>query len=167
MTKIQHPLTSIRAIAFDIDGVLSPSTVPCNEDGMPARMANVKDGYAIQLAVKKGLTIAIISGAIAPNMIKRFELLGVKDIFMDVKDKEEVWNQWLQENGLNAEEVAYVGDDVPDLEVLKLAGLPVTPSDACVDAKAIAKYITVAAGGHGVARELIEQILKAQSLWPA
>lgn len=165
MSRINYDLAKIRAVAFDIDGVLSPSTVPMSADGVPMRMANLKDGYAMQLAVKCGLKIAIITGANVPSIPGRFNVIGVQDIFMGVSDKLPVFNQWLKDNKLSAEEVAYVGDDIPDLPVLHACGLPVAPRDAAPEVKAVAKFITGANGGYGVARELLEEVLRAGGCW--
>lgn len=167
MSKIPYDLTKIRAIAFDVDGVLSPSTVPMSSDGIPQRMANLKDGYSMLVAVKKGLKLAIISGADTSAVRNRFSLIGINDIFLGSLDKLTIFHEWLKKNDLAPEEVAFVGDDIPDIEPMLECGLAVAPADAAADVKRIAGYITDAAGGHGVARELIEQIMKAQNTWPA
>lgn len=165
MSKINYDLTKIKGIAFDVDGVLSPSTIPMSAEGVPMRMANIKDGYAMQLAVKSGLKMAIISGADVPSITGRFSVIGLRDIFLGVADKLPVFEKWLQNNGLKAEEVAYVGDDIPDLPVLRACGLPVAPADAAQEVKDAAVFVSSAIGGHGVARELVEEILKAQGHW--
>ena len=165
MSRINYNLKKIRAIAFDVDGVLSPSLVPMNEAGVPMRMANVKDGYAMQLAVKAGLKLAIITGADVPSIKGRFSIIGVKDIFMGVSDKLPVFEQWLADNGLSHEEGAYAGDDIPDLPVLRACGLPVAPRDAANEVKAVAKFITGANGGYGVAREILEEVMRARGIW--
>lgn len=167
MSKIPYDLTKIRAIAFDVDGVLSPSTVPMSSDGIPQRMANLKDGYSMLVAVKKGLKLAIISGADTSAVRNRFSLIGINDIYLGSLDKLAIFHEWLKKNDLAPEEVAFVGDDIPDIEPMLECGLAVAPADAAADVKRIAGYITDAAGGHGVARELIEQIMKAQNTWPA
>lgn len=166
MCKINHDLGQIHGIVFDMDGVLSPATVPLGSDGIPTRMANLRDGYAIQLAVKKGLKVAIISGGISEAVNSRFHMLGVKDIYMGVAHKMPVLRAWLDKNALEASEVAYVGDDIPDLEPMKSVGLPIAPGDAAIEAKLVAKYVTAAHGGYGVGREILEAILKSQRLWP-
>ncbi len=165
MSRTDYDLTTIRGIAFDIDGVLSPSTIPMGDDGMPRRMVNIKDGYAIQLAVKCGLRIAIITGADGESIRKRYEALGVTDIFLRAGDKLPVLKSWIEANGFSPYQVAYVGDDIPDLKPMHLAGLPVAPADAAVDVKAVAAMITKAAGGYGVARELLEEVLRARGQW--
>lgn len=165
MSRINYNLSKIRAVAFDVDGVLSPSTIPMSPDGVPMRMANLKDGYAMQLAVKSGLKLAIISGADVKSIVGRFSVIGITDIYLGVSDKLPVFNKWIEENGLSPEEVAYVGDDIPDIPVLKTCGLPVVPRDGAVEAKAVAKFITGADGGYGVARELLEEIMKIHGHW--
>lgn len=165
MSRISYDLNKIRGVVFDVDGVLSPSTIPTSPEGEPLRMVNIKDGYAIQHAVKCGLKIAIITGARSKGVEVRYRGLGVEDIFIGASQKLPVFQQWMADNHLEPEEVAYVGDDVPDYEVMGMAGLSVAPSDACSDIKEIATYISVCAGGYGVARDLLEQILRCQGKW--
>ncbi|MDE5900559.1 MAG: HAD hydrolase family protein [Muribaculaceae bacterium] len=165
MSKIDYDLTKIRAFAFDVDGVLSPSIVPVGENGVPARMANVKDGYAMQLAIKRGYLMSIITGADTEAVRMRYELLGITDIYLRASHKLRILRRWMSTNGLEPEEVLYAGDDVPDIECMRLVGLSVAPADASVDAKNAARYISPCNGGHGVARDVIEQTMRAQNLW--
>ncbi|MBR5101653.1 MAG: HAD hydrolase family protein [Muribaculaceae bacterium] len=162
---IDYDLTKIRAIAFDVDGVLSPCTIPLGESGIPMRMVNIKDGYAMQLAVKHGLNLAILSGAKTDAVEVRYRALGVQHLFMGASVKLPIFEQWLEELQLDRSEVAFVGDDIPDIQVMKAAGLAVAPADAAPEVKAVAHYISPCDGGHGVARDLLEQIMKAQGLW--
>lgn len=165
MSKIAYDLQLIQAVVFDIDGVLSPSTIPVGPDGVPQRMANVKDGYALQLAIKKGLKLAIISGAATESSRLRYTILGFQDIYLGIADKESCLRGWMESQHIKPENVAYVGDDIPDIKPMLMVGLPVAPADAAPEVKQVARYITVANGGYGVARELIEQILRAKGLW--
>lgn len=165
MSKIDYDLTKIKGLIFDVDGVLSPSTIPMDDNGVPMRMVNIKDGYALQLAAKTSLRMAIITGAKTESLCKRYHALGLKDVFICASHKLEVMNQWLENNNLKASEIAYVGDDIPDIPCMQKAGLAVAPADAAVEVKALAGYVTVASGGYGVARELIEQILAARGQW--
>lgn len=165
MSKIAYELGKIRGIAFDVDGVLSPSTISLGPDGMPVRMVNIKDGYAMQLAVKRGLKLCIITGADTPSISVRYAALGIKDIYLKAGKKLPVFEQWCEANGFQPEEVAFVGDDVPDYECMKACGLSVCPADACWDIKNISTYISPVDGGYGVARDLIEEILRERDLW--
>lgn len=165
MSTIPYDLSLIRAFVFDVDGVLSPNVVPVGPDGNPARMANVKDGYALQLARKHGYAVAIISGADSETVRRRFELLGIGDVFMRVADKLPVLRQWADARGLAMEQIAYAGDDIPDIPCLRAVGLGVAPADASVDAKANARYVSPLGGGMGIAREIIEQTMRSQGEW--
>lgn len=165
MSRIDYDLTAIDAVAFDVDGVLSPSTVPMDSNGVPQRMVNVKDGYALQLAVKMGIKIAIFTGADTESIAARYNALGITDIYLKASDKLPLVEQWMNRYGLSAHQVAYVGDDIPDMMPMQSVGLPVAPADADIDIKAHACFITKACGGYGVARELLEEILKAKGLW--
>ena len=165
MSAIDYDLRKLRGVVFDVDGVLSPSTIPMSDDGVPMRMVNIKDGYAMQLAAKKGLRLAIITGAKTQSVIHRYNALGINDVYIGVALKRPVMERWMAEKSLAPEEVAYVGDDIPDYEVMKMVGLPVAPADAATEIKDAARYISPREGGHGVARDLLEQILKAKGEW--
>ena len=147
MSRINYDLTKIRAFVFDVDGVLSPNCVPIDASGAPARMANVKDGYAMQLAIKHGFKMAIITGADTREVRLRYELLGIKDIYQKAAYKVNYLRQCMTDNELQPEEVAYFGDDVPDLQCMHEVGLPIAPADASVDAKDAAHYISPCDGG--------------------
>ena len=161
----EYDLTKIKAFAFDVDGVLSPSTIPLGEDGYPRRMVNIKDGYALQLAVKKGLKICIITGGTGDAVRKRFEGLGIKDIFMGSSKKLPILKVWMEREGLSPEEVVFMGDDIPDLPCMRYVGLPCAPYDACWEAKETALYISKHSGGYGCARDILEQTMKARGMW--
>lgn len=165
MSRIDYDLNSISGIAFDVDGVLSPSTVSVDADGVPRRMCNVKDGYALQLAVKMGLKLAIITGADTESIAKRYKSLGITDVYLRASDKLPILEEWMQRRGLRTHQVAFVGDDIPDILPMQNVGLPVCPADGASDVKAVACLITKAHGGYGVARELLEEILKAKGVW--
>ncbi len=165
MSRIDYDLSSIRGIAFDVDGVLSPSTIPMDQNGVPQRMVNIKDGYAMQLAVKMGLHLAIITGANTESIASRYHALGISDVYLKASDKLPILEEWMQRYGLSAHEVAFVGDDIPDILSMQSVGLPVAPADAADDVKSVACFITKANGGYGVARELLEEILKVKDVW--
>lgn len=165
MSGISYNLTDIKAFAFDVDGVLSASTIPLHISGEPMRMINIKDGYAIQLAIKLGYPIAIITGGKTEAVRKRFASLGVTDLYMGAAVKLPIYDEWLAKHGLCDAQVAFMGDDVPDLEIMRRAGLSAAPADACNDCLAEASYISPYSGGNGCARDLIEQVLRANGDW--
>lgn len=162
---INYDLRQIKTIIFDIDGVLSAETITLSADGEPLRTVNIKDGYAIQLAVKMGLRIVIMTGATTEAVRLRYERLGVEDIYMACAVKIKTYDEFLTKYGLTDREVIYMGDDVPDLEILRRVGCPVCPQDACPDVKEACLYVSPYRGGYGCGRDVIEQTLRAQGKW--
>ncbi|SEV82102.1 3-deoxy-D-manno-octulosonate 8-phosphate phosphatase (KDO 8-P phosphatase) [Prevotella sp. khp7] len=162
---INYDLNKIRAIIFDIDGVLSSETITLSSEGEPLRTVNIKDGYAIQLAVKHGLKIAILTGANVSSIRRRYEGLGVEDIYTGCAVKIETYDKFLNKYGISDDEVMYMGDDIPDLEIMRRVGCPVCPKDACNEIKSISLYVSDLIGGHGCGRDVIEQVLRAQGKW--
>ncbi len=162
---INYDLGKIKAIVFDVDGVLSSETITLHPNGEPMRTVNIKDGYAIQLAVKHGLRIGIITGGQTYSVRKRYQGLGVEDIYMGSAIKTEAYDDFKKRHALNDDEIMYMGDDIPDYEVMQLCGCPVCPSDAAPDIKAISIYISDKMGGCGCGRDVIEQTLRAQGKW--
>lgn len=165
MSGIDYDLIKIKAFVFDVDGVLSPSTIPMDDSGKPIRMINIKDGYALQLAVKCGYKIAIITGGDTESVRKRYESLGIKDIFLKASKKLPILIDWMNANGLKPDEVMYMGDDIPDLQCMRNVGLPCAPYDAAWEAKETALYISNMSGGYGCARDVLEQTMKASGHW--
>ena len=162
---IQYDLQKIRAIVFDLDGVLSAETISLGADGTPLRTVNIKDGYAIQLAMKMGLRIAIISGCKIESVKVRYEGLGVQDIYLGAAVKIETYERFKQKYQLSDDEVMFMGDDIPDLQVMHRVGCPVCPKDACPEVKEVSLYVSDAKGGYGCGRDVIEQTLRAQDKW--
>lgn len=162
---INYNLKIIRAIALDVDGVLSTNNVFLQGDGQPCRTANIKDGYALQLAVKSGLNIAIITGGKSEAVKRRYDALGIQNVFMNVSVKIKTFNEWMREINVHPDEVIYMGDDIPDYEVMRACGCACCPSDAAREITAISRYVSPQAGGKGCVRDVIEQVLKAQGKW--
>lgn len=158
-------LKDITTFMFDVDGVLTNGDIIASESGEFLRTFNIKDGYALQLAVKRGYHVCIISGGRGQAMQKRFEGLGIQEIFLGVSDKVEVFNSLLNKYKLDAAAVLYMGDDVPDLKVMQLAGLPTCPADAVPEIKATAMYVSPHAGGKTAVRDVIEKVLRVQHQW--
>lgn len=162
---INYELKKIRAFAFDVDGVLSSENITLHISGEPMRTVNIKDGYAIQLAVKLGLHVAIITGGRTEAVRKRYDGLGVKDIFMGAAVKTKEYELFKLKYGLKDEEILYMGDDIPDYEVMQICGLPCCPADAAPEIKNLSVYISPFNGGYGCGRDVIEQVMKAQGKW--
>lgn len=162
---INYDLSKIRAVVFDVDGVLSEETIPLHPSGEPMRTVNIKDGYAIQLACKSGLRIAILTGGTTESVRLRYEHLGVEDIIMGSSVKIRDYECFLAKYGLAEEEVIYMGDDIPDYEIMCRCGCPCCPSDACPDIKAVSRYVSHVPGGRGCGRDILEQVLRAQGKW--
>ena len=152
-------------MVIDIDGVLSAETITLAPDGLPMRTVNIKDGYAIQLAVKHGLRIAIMTGAKVESIRVRYEGLGVEDIYVGCSVKVRTYEAFLEKYGLKEEEVMYMGDDIPDLEVMRRVGCPVCPKDAAWEIQEASVYVSHLKGGYGCGRDVIEQVLRAHGKW--
>ena len=165
MSNIKYDLTNIKAFLFDVDGVLSSDCIPLAENGDPVRTVNIKDGYALQLAVKQGYQVGIITGAYTEDIKLRFDRLGVQHIYLGSSAKMIDYEDFLRKTGLKDENIVYVGDDMPDYDIMQRVGLPVAPASAAPEIKAVAKYISASNGGEGVARDIIEQTMKAQGRW--
>ncbi len=164
---INYDLNKIKALAFDVDGVLSAETITQHPDGDPMRTVNIKDGYALQLAIKMGLHVAIITGGKVEAVRKRYEGLGVPDVHLGCAIKINTYNDFRDKYGLKDEEIMYMGDDIPDYEVMSVCGLPTCPNDAAPEIKSVSKYISPKDGGYGCVRDVVEQIMKVKGLWMA
>lgn len=162
---VNYDLQQIKAIVFDVDGVLSAETITLMSDGEPLRTVNIKDGYAIQLAVKMGLRVVILTGGTTEAVRLRYQRLGVEDVYMGCAVKVKTYVEFLDKYQLTDAEVMYMGDDVPDIEIMRRVGCPVCPADACPDVKDISLYISPLRGGYGCGRDVIEQTLRAQGKW--
>lgn len=155
----------IRLLAFDVDGVLTDGTLFLMPPGEMVRRMNIKDGYALQLAVKRGYHVLIISGGQSELVKERLQKLGVQQVYMQVHDKATVLRQYQQEHGIGQHETLFMGDDMPDLEVMAASGLPCCPADACPEVKAASVYQSLQRGGEGCARDVIEKVLKLNNHW--
>jgi len=165
MSNYKEKLQSKKCFIFDYDGVLTDGTVYPSPDGEMMRAANVKDGYALQLAVKKGYKIAIISGGKSKTMEKRLEALNITDVYLGVHNKKEVFNSFVQKYDLKMEEILYMGDDIPDFQLLKIVGVATCPSDAAEEIIEIVDYVSHKPGGKGAVRDILRQTMKVQGKW--
>jgi len=157
--------SKITTLIFDVDGVLSDGTIIAYADGEQPRSFLVKDGYAVEKAVQKGFHVAIISGGFQEGVRKRLEFLGVKHIFLGVKDKIAVYNNFLAENNIESSQVLYMGDDLPDYDVMKLVGIATCPADATQEIIDISQYVSPKDGGKGAVRDVIEKVMRSQNKW--
>jgi 3-deoxy-D-manno-octulosonate 8-phosphate phosphatase (KDO 8-P phosphatase) len=158
-------LAGIKALAFDVDGVLTDGTVLILPGQEPVRTFHSKDGYALQVAARQGLQLAIITGGKSETVKERLKALGVQDVWLGARHKIEAYEEWLARYGLRDDEVLYMGDDLPDTEVLQRAGLSCCPHDSAPEIRALVDYVSPIDGGKGCVREVIEQVLRAQGRW--
>jgi 3-deoxy-D-manno-octulosonate 8-phosphate phosphatase (KDO 8-P phosphatase) len=165
MTNFKEGLSLVKAFVFDVDGVLSSPLVYLHPGGELMRSMNTKDGYALQYAVKRGYPVAIITGGKTPSVAMRFRGLGITDIYMGSAYKPDDLNEFATKYGLRMEDLLFMGDDLPDYEVMQLVGLPCCPADAVEEIKSVSKYISPFSGGHGCARDVIEQVLRLHGRW--
>lgn len=155
----------IKVFIFDIDGVLTDGTVYVLEDGVQARRMSIKDGFALQMAAKNGYKVLIISGGHSPQVMGRLEKLGITEVHMSILDKKEFVLRYIQKNQLSPEQILYMGDDLPDLPVMSVVGLPCCPADAVNEVKEAARYISPLNGGFACARDVIEKVLRLNDDW--
>lgn len=165
MINYKEKLHKIKAFVFDFDGVMSDGNVWTYGNKELVRCTNVKDGYAIHYAVKKGYILAIISGGVSSSIDNRMQFLGVSQVYTGCSYKMDTYKKFLEENGLQPEEVMVMGDDIPDYEMMKNCGVSVCPADAATEIKEIADYISIFPGGKGCVRDIIEQTLRLQGQW--
>jgi 3-deoxy-D-manno-octulosonate 8-phosphate phosphatase (KDO 8-P phosphatase) len=156
---------NINTFVFDVDGVLTDGSVLLLENGLQARQMNIKDGLGLQMAIKNGYKVVIISGAASTPVINRFRYLGIDEIHLGVSDKLYFLELFIEQNGLQWDKILYMGDDLPDVEVLQKVGLSCCPADAAVEVKQVSKYISPINGGFGCVRDVIEKVLKLNNHW--
>ena len=158
---LQHITTFI----FDVDGVLTDGSIAITSEGELLRTMNIKDGYAIKTAINNGYRVCAISGGTNQGVMARLKGLGVTDIYLGENNKLACLLSYLDANRIQAENVLYMGDDIPDIAAMQKAGLPCCPNDAVSEIKEICKYISHKNGGKGCVRDVIEQVLKVQGKW--
>ena len=165
MINYKEKLHPIKAFVFDFDGVMTDGSVWTFADGETVRCGNIKDGFAIQYAVKKGYIVAVISGATSKSIDNRMKMLGVTQIYTGCADKMKTFDQFLSTNSLTEEQVLCMGDDIPDYPILQRAGVSACPADAAVEIKESVDYISLFPGGRGCVRDVIEQVLRLHGQW--
>jgi 3-deoxy-D-manno-octulosonate 8-phosphate phosphatase (KDO 8-P phosphatase) len=163
----KEALKKVKAFAFDVDGVFSDGILLMDPDGELTRSMNIKDGFAIKLASTKGYPIAVITGANSESIRKRFNILGVNDVYLKSARKLDDLTHFSRKYNLEFTDILYMGDDLPDYQVMRKVGFPACPGDAVSEIKQIARYISGYKGGQGCVRDVIEQVLRVQGVWMA
>jgi len=163
--NFKEDLTQIKGFAFDIDGVLASPIIYLHPSGEFMQSINTKDGYILHYALQKGYPIAIISGGNINSMKIRFQNLGIEHLYLNSDNKMRDFNDFLAKTKLLASEILYMGDDIPDLEIMKIVGMPTCPADAVPEIKNISKYISTQKGGEACVRDVVEQVLRVQKNW--
>jgi 3-deoxy-D-manno-octulosonate 8-phosphate phosphatase (KDO 8-P phosphatase) len=163
--SILEKFKSIRTFVFDVDGVMTDGSVLVFETGEQIRRMSTRDGYSLQLAIKKGYRVLVISGGTSEGVRQRLQYLGISDIFLKAKDKKEILQQYAREHQLEEKDMLYMGDDIPDYGAMKQVGLACAPADAAPEIRHIAAYISSFGGGQGCVRDVIEKVLKLNGQW--
>lgn len=165
MKSYKEIMNDITTFVFDVDGVLTNGMVHVTPEGEILRIMNIRDGFAIKAAIESGYHVCIISGGKNEGVRIRLKNLGVTDIYLGSPDKVKTFKEYINIYDIKPEQVLYMGDDIPDYYVMKLVGLPTCPQDAAPEIKSLCKYISHVNGGKGAARDVIEQVMKAQGKW--
>ncbi len=164
-TNYKQLLNNVKAFIFDVDGVLTDGKLHISEKGELLRQMNVKDGYALKHALKKGYEICIISGGNNPAVKSRLQGLGITNVYLGIDDKMESLDEFSDVYDVPFENMCYMGDDIPDIPVMKVVGLATCPQNAVPEVKAISHYVSHKNGGDTCVRDIIEQVLKVQHNW--
>lgn len=165
MGNFKEDVARCEAFVFDVDGVFTDGGITPLPDGDFLRKYYAKDGYAVAYAVKHGFKICIISGGRGKMLENRFKLLGITDLYINCSDKRAALDEFVERYGLNMENIIYMGDDIPDLEVMRSVGIPVCPADAVMEVVEASRYVSEFDGGRGCVRDIIEQVLRAKGVW--
>ncbi len=158
-------LKDITTFILDVDGVMTNGKIIYTHDGKIDRQFQAKDGYAIKHAISKGYNFVIISGGTQDNIKKRLNSLGVEDVFINAFDKLKIFNDYITKKNISPENILYMGDDNPDIEVLKIVKISACPLDASIDVKEVCDYVSDKKGGEGCVRDVIEQVMRVHDKW--
>lgn len=165
MGNFKEDIACVEAFVFDVDGVMTDGGIIPTPDGDFIRKYYAKDGYALAYAIREGYKISVISGGRGEMLRRRLEMLGIEYIYLNCMDKIAAINEFMQTQNLDPQNVIYMGDDIPDLECMRLVGIPVCPADACMEVIEASRYVSEYDGGHGAVRDIVEQVLRAQNRW--
>ena len=165
MGNFKEDIAQVEAIVLDVDGVMTDGGIIPTPDGDFIRRYNAKDGYAIASALREGMKICVISGGRGRMLENRLTMLGVTKMYLNCMDKVAAMHEFFEEYNIDAQNVIYMGDDIPDLECMRLVGIPVCPADACMEVVEASRYVSEFNGGHGAVRDIVEQVMRAQNKW--
>ena len=165
MGNFKEDIARVKAFVFDVDGVMTDGGIIPTPDGDFIRRYYAKDGYAMAYAIREGYKICVISGGRGEMLRRRLEMLGVERMYLNCMDKITAIKEFMADYDLVAEEVIYMGDDIPDLECMRLVGIPVCPADACMEVIEASRYVSEYNGGYGAVRDIVEQVLRVQGRW--
>ena len=165
MGNFKEDVARVEALVFDVDGVMTDGGIIPTADGDFIRRYYAKDGYAIAYAIREGYKICVISGGRGEMLRRRLEMLGVTRIYLNCMDKTAAMAEFIADYNLNPENIIYMGDDIPDLECMRMVGIPVCPADAAMEVIEASRYVSEFNGGYGAVRDIVEQVLRAQNCW--
>lgn len=165
MGNFKEDIARVEAIVLDVDGVMTDGGIIPTPEGDFIRRYNAKDGYAIASAIREGLKICIISGGRGRMLENRLQMLGVTRYYLNCMDKVTAIHEFVADYNIDLENVIYMGDDIPDLECMRLVGVPVCPADAAMEVVEASRYISEFNGGHGAVRDIVEQVMRAKGVW--
>lgn len=163
--NVLEKFKDVTTFIFDVDGVLTDNSLLITESGELLRSMNARDGFAMKLAIESDYNIAIITGGKSEGVIKRLNGLGIVDIYKGINDKVEAFNDYIEQNGINPENILYMGDDIPDFDVMRRVGLPTCPADAVTEILQVAQYVSPKVGGKGCVRDVIEKVMRLHNKW--
>lgn len=163
--NVLEKFKDVTTFIFDVDGVLTDNSLLITESGELLRSMNARDGFAMKLALESDYNIAIITGGKSEGVIKRLNGLGIVDIYKGINDKVEAFNDYIEQNGINPENILYMGDDIPDFDVMRRVGLPTCPADAVTEILQVAQYVSPKLGGKGCVRDVIEKVMRLHNKW--
>jgi 3-deoxy-D-manno-octulosonate 8-phosphate phosphatase (KDO 8-P phosphatase) len=161
----KEKLVKIKNFFFDVDGVFTDGSIIVDNSGNELRVFSTRDGIAVKLATDKGYNFCVISGGKNEGVRKRLNKLGIKNVYLGVNNKMEVFKSFMNDNNLKTTETMFMGDDIPDIQILKMVGLSCCPNDAANEVREVVDYISIKKGGEGCVRDIIEQILIIQKNW--
>ena len=165
MGNFKEDIARVEAFVFDVDGVMTDGGIIPTPDGDFIRRYDAKDGYAVAYAIREGYKVCVISGGRGEMLRRRLEMLGVTRFYLNCMDKTSAINEFISDYNLNSENLIYMGDDIPDLECMRIVGIPVCPADAAMEVVEASRYVSEFNGGHGAVRDIVEQVLRAQDKW--